>query len=194
MKLILASSSPYRKDLLKRLGLQFDCISADIDEDAFKAKINDPEKLVKVLAYEKAKKVFDSHQDSIVLGSDQLAYVDNKVLGKTGSFEKSVNQLKLLSGKTHILLTAYCIISQEKIIQKLNITSLKMKNLSDSQIKKYLRTDNPFDCAGSYKLELNGISLFDKIDTDDHSAIIGLPLISVGQDLKKFDLIVPPEK
>lgn len=194
MKLILASSSPYRKDLLKRLGLQFDCIPADIDEDAFKAKINDPEKLVKVLAYEKAKKVFDSHQDAIVLGSDQLAYVDNKVLGKTGSFEKSVNQLKLLSGKTHKLLTAYCIISQEKIIQKLNITSLKMKNLSDSQIKKYLRTDNPFDCAGSYKLELNGISLFDKIDTDDHSAIIGLPLISVGQDLKKFDLIVPPEK
>lgn len=192
-KLILASASVYRKNLLERLGLNFECIPADIDEDLYKEKIKDPEQLVKVLAFEKAKVVFEQNQDAIIIGSDQLAYVNNQVLGKTGSFEASVEQLKLLRNKEHKLLTAFCIMSSSKIVEKTNITTLKMKNLSDLQIKNYLSQDNPFDCAGSYKLELRGISLFEYIDTTDHTAIIGLPLICVGQELIKFGLINPPE-
>lgn len=192
-KIILASASKYRKELLERLGIDFQCIPADIDEDSFKSKISDPAELAKVLAYEKAKVVFEKHPDAIVIGSDQLGYIDNQILGKTGSFDGSVKQLKLLSGKEHKLLTAYCVISNIKNVLKLNVTKLKMKNLNDLQIKNYLRKDNPFDCAGSYKLELNGISLFENIETVDHTAIIGLPLIELGLDLEEFGVTVPPE-
>ena len=192
-KIILASASKYRKELLQRLGIEFKCIPADIDEDAYKDKIKDPEELAKTLAYEKAKIVFEQNPDAIVIGSDQLGYIDNQILGKTGSIEGSIEQLKLLSGKSHQLLTAYCVMDSEKNLLKLNKTTLKMKNLTDLQIKNYLREDNPFDCAGSYKLELKGISLFEKIDTVDHTAIVGLPLIELGLDLEKFGLIIPPK-
>lgn len=192
-KIILASASIYRKELLERLGIKFECIPADIDEDSYKAKIKDPAELAKTLAYEKAKVVFDKNPDAIVIGSDQLGFIDDQILGKTGSFEKSIDQLKLLSGKSHQLLTAYCIMDNVKNVLRINKTTLKMKNLNDLQIKKYLSDDNPFDCAGSYKLELKGISLFEEIITSDHSAIIGLPLIELGVDLEKFGLIIPPE-
>lgn len=192
-KIILASASKYRKELLERLGIDFECIPADIDEDSFKDKISDPEELAKTLAFEKAKVVFDQYPDAIVIGSDQLGYIDNTVLGKTGSFEGSVEQLKLLSGKSHQLLTAYCVMDSVRSVLKLNKTTLKMKNLNDLQIKNYLSADNPFDCAGSYKLELKGISLFEHIDTSDHTSIVGLPLIELGLDLQEFGLVIPPE-
>lgn len=195
-KLILASQSKYRKDLLKRLGVPFECIPANIDEQSFKNKIDDPVELAKTLAYHKAKHVFDLHPnntDIVVIGSDQVAYIDNKVLGKTGSLDKSIQQLQLLRGKTHQLITAYCILSAKKRLDKVNTTTLHMKPLSDLQIKKYLSYDIPFDCAGSYKLESYGISLFEKIDTDDYTAIIGLPLIELGIDLCGFEIKTPPE-
>lgn len=192
-KIILASASIYRKELLQRLGIEFECVPANLDEDAYKAKISDPEKLAKTLAYEKAKAILDQYPDAIVIGSDQLGYIDNQILGKTGGMEASIEQLQLLSGRSHQLLTAYCIIDSNKSVIKLNKTTLKMRNLNDLQIKNYLSEDNPFDCAGSYKLELKGISLFEKIDTTDHTAIVGLPLIELGLDLESFGLIIPPE-
>lgn len=192
-KLILASASIYRKQLLSRLGLSFECIAADIDEDSYKNLLSDPQEIAEVLAYEKANKILKSHPDCVIIGSDQLAYIDNQILGKTGSIDGSFQQLKLLSGKTHKLITAFCVLSQDKKEQVINITTLKMKDLSDLQIKNYLRADNPIDCAGSYKLELNGISLFNEIDTSDQTAIIGLPLISLGQVLGGFGFVVPPE-
>lgn len=191
-KIILASASKYRKELLGRLGIEFECIPADIDEDSYKQTIEDPVELAKTLAFEKAKVVFEAHPDAIVIGSDQLGFIEGQVLGKTGGFEKSVEQLKLLRGKEHKLITAYCVIDSVKKILKHNETRLKMKNLNDLQIKNYLSQDNPFDCAGSYKLELMGISLFDRIETSDHTAIIGLPLIELGADLEQFGITVPP--
>lgn len=192
-KLILASGSKYRKELLLRLGLNFECISPDIDEDIWKEKILDPQELTLKLSFEKAKVILDKYPDAVVIGSDQLAHIDGKVLGKTGSLEGSIEQLTLLSNKTHRLITSFCVMNSTKIVIKTNITSLKMKHINHLQIKNYLNMDNPIDCAGSYKLELNGISLFENIDSTDHTAIIGLPLINLGMVLEEFGFVVPPE-
>lgn len=190
-KIILASSSPYRKALLERLGLAFDCVSPDVDEDAFKEKIPDPVELAERLALEKALAVQARHPDAIVIGSDQLLSFEGQNLGKAGSLEKAFTQLKMLSGKTHRLITSYCIISSAGKHVETNITTLKMRDLRDEVIKNYLRADNPIDCAGSYKLELKGISLFEKVETDDHTAIIGLPLLSVGNELTRLGVEIP---
>ena len=193
-KLILASASKYRKELLERLGLAFESIASDVDEDVFKQQIKNPQELAATLAHQKAKSILDKHIDAVVIGSDQVAFVDDMILGKTGSLEGSIEQLKLLSGKTHALITAYCVMDQEQSLTKINTTYLKMKSLNESQIKNYLSFDNPFDCAGSYKLEQRGISLFEEIRTEDHTAIIGLPLVQLGVDLEKFGFIIPPIK
>ncbi|MBC76764.1 MAG: septum formation protein Maf [Halobacteriovoraceae bacterium] len=190
-KIILASSSPYRKALLERLNFEFECISPDLDEDAYKAKISDPIKLAETLAFEKANVIFKQHPDSIVIGSDQLVDFEGEILGKAGNLDNAFQQLKRLSGKPHNLITSYCVLSKgKKHIQTVK-TTLTMRQLNDEQIKKYLRNDNPIDCAGSYKLELKGISLFDKIETDDHTAIVGLPLLSLGTYLSEIGLSIP---
>lgn len=192
-RIILASSSPYRKALLERLGIEFDCISPDVDEDSYKAKISDPIELAQVLAEKKAMAISSNHPDAIVIGSDQLLHFEGKALGKAGSIEKAFDQLKMLSGKTHELITSHCIINMGQKQIETNVTKLKMRNLSESAIKNYLISDNPIDCAGSYKLELKGISLFEKIETEDHTAIIGLPLLSVGNALVKLGIKIPAE-
>lgn len=190
-KLILASSSPYRKALLERLGLKFECISPDVDEDKFKDLIKDPIELAQTLAKEKAMAIAKSHPEAIIIGSDQLLHFEGQNLGKAGTLEKAFDQLKMLSGKSHQLVTSFCILHPEGEHLETNVTTLKMRNLSDAGIKNYLISDNPIDCAGSYKLELKGISLFEKIDTDDHTAIIGLPLLSVGSVLIGLGIEIP---
>ncbi|MEX0797809.1 MAG: nucleoside triphosphate pyrophosphatase [Bacteriovoracaceae bacterium] len=193
-KLILASSSPYRKALLERLGLKFSCVSPEIDEDAYKASVKDPIELAETLAYEKAKKIQQDAPEAVVVGSDQLLEFQGQIFGKAGSLEKACEQLTLLSGKSHRLVTSYCVIHPDGQHIETNITTLTMRKLEVDSIKNYLRTDNPIDCAGSYKLELNGIALFEKIDTDDYTAIIGLPLLSLGNYLNQIGVPVPPKK
>lgn len=192
-KIILASQSPYRKELLQRLGVPFETSPSEFDEDKLKKNITDPLKLTQELARAKAKVVQEKFPDAIIVGSDQVCHLKGEILGKSGSIDKSFQQLSKLSGKMHELITSYAILHNDKEVIKTNTTRLYMRNLTNVQVKKYLRKDNPIDCAGSYKLELNGISLFKKIETDDHTAIIGLPLIELANDLINFGICIPPE-
>lgn len=191
-EIILASSSPYRKALLQRLGVEFSCVSPDLDEDAYKCVIKDPVKLAETLALEKARKITRLRPQAIVIGSDQLLDFEGEVLGKAGTSEKAFEQLTKLSGKTHQLITSYCVIHEGHNYIKTIVTTLKMRKLAQSAIKNYLISDNPIDCAGSYKLELKGIALFEKIDTEDHTAIVGLPLVSLGNYLNEIGVAIPP--
>jgi septum formation protein len=190
--LILASKSPYRKQLLSRLGISFDCVDSNYDESTLKLELNDPTILTQKLALNKALEVKKKYSNSIIIGSDQVCHHNNKILGKAGNIVGAKEQLLSLQGQFHELVTSYVIIHQDQIIEHTNITKLKMRNLSEDQIKNYLILDNPIDCAGSYKLELNGISLMEDIQTSDHTAIIGLPLISLANDLNKIGVQVPP--
>lgn len=193
-RIILASKSPYRKELLARLGISFEQQNSNFDENTLKSKIHDPLKLTQELAIAKAASVQNQYPDAIIIGSDQVCHFSGEILGKSKSIEKSFQQLKKLNGKMHELVTSYAILHNKKSIVKTNVTKLFMRNLTDDQINKYLSTDNPIDCAGSYKLELNGISLFNKIETDDHTAIIGLPLMELANDLNEMGIVVPPER
>lgn len=187
-RLILASKSPYRKELLERLNLTFDCLPSTVNEDLFKQEITDPSHLADTLAKQKALTVFNKNQDAVVIGSDQVAHYEGQILSKTGSFDKSCQQLEMLQGKTHQLITSVTVIGGHKKIQFQDITSLTMKSLSPLQIKNYVEIDNPIDCAGSYKIEKAGIGLFEKIETHDFSAIVGLPLMTLSKVLAEFEI------
>lgn len=194
-KLILASSSKYRKELLEKLGIPFECHSPHIDEDFYKDKFkDDPKLLAETLAKLKAQKIAEKFPTAVVIGCDQLGHLNSEILGKTHSFEGSFLQLKKMQGKTHQLITAVTVCEGAKNSHITNVTTLTMRKLTDAQIKFYLSQDNPFDCAGSYKLELRGVSLFQSIQTEDHTAIIGLPLMALSSVLADFGFCIPPEK
>jgi septum formation protein len=192
-KIILASKSPYRKQLLERLDLDFLCENSEFDENYLKGNISDPYDLTRQLSIAKAKKVQKKFPNDIIIGSDQVCHFEGQNLGKTGSWEKSFEQLMQMNGKTHELFTSYAILYKDEVIIETNITKLKIKKLTEKQIKNYLSIDNPIDCAGSYKLELKGISLMDEILTDDETAIIGLPLLSLAKNLGEFGVSIPRE-
>lgn len=189
-KIILASKSPYRKELLSKLHIPFECLSSSVDEDKFKNEITDPFKLATTLAYEKAQDVFKKNQDAIIIGSDQLGSIENKILSKPHTQENALKELMHLQGKEHKLITSVCILSKDSKIEFQNVTTLKMKSLTEKQIQQYISIDKPFDCAGSYKLECSGIALFEKIVTDDQSAIIGLPLLELSIHLQDLGFSV----
>ena len=190
-RIILASQSPYRRDLLNKLNIEFDCMPSDFDESILKREITDIQELTRQLAFKKAEIIANKHKDAIIIGSDQVCSFEGQILGKTGSIEKSFEQLKRMQGKEHELITSYAIINNGEVKYNTIVTRLTMRCLTDKQIKFYLTLDNPVDCAGSYKLELNGISLFNKIDTEDYTAVIGLPLISLANDLVLQGINVP---
>ena len=125
----------------------------------------------------------------MIIGSDQLVSFENNILGKPHTKEKAFDQLKSMSGKTHSLLTSVTLINEDKEISFLNETKLTMKSLSDRFIQEYIEKDRPLDCAGSYKIERAGISLFDSIECDDFTAITGLPLIELSKYLQENDLM-----
>ena len=186
MSLILASQSPYRRELLNRLKVPFECINSKLDEVPYKKEIDDPKYLSEKLAYLKAKKVWDQRQDSIVIGSDQVCVLGEKKLSKPKTFEKACEQIQELSGKTHQLYTSVSIITAAKDISWTDTTNLTMRELTDSEIIDYVKQDDPLMCAGSYKIESLGISLFSRIDTQDFTAITGLPLIMLSEYLREL--------
>lgn len=186
--LILASKSPYRKELLDRLGYKFECLPSTVNEDLFKQEITEPGNLADTLAKQKALTVFNKNQNAIVIGSDQVAHFKGKILGKTGDVDKACQQLELLQGKTHELITSVTVISSTKKVQFQDKTILTMKPLTPLEIKNYVELDNPIDCAGSYKIERAGIGLFEKIETHDFSAIVGLPLMTLSKVLREFEI------
>ena len=177
--IMLASTSPYRAQALKRLGIKFSQISPNVDEDALKNSDLSPLAIAKELARQKTQAVSCQHPEAIVIGSDQLVSFQGHILGKPGSQEQAIEQLVAMSGKTHELITAVAIDSPDGPFHFENTTQLTMRQLDESAISRYVQRDNPIDCAGSYKIENGGISLFSHIDSTDHSAITGLPLIEL---------------
>lgn len=190
-KLILASSSKYRKKLLERLGVSFLCMSPQIDET--QKNTESPEALVKRLAMQKAMVVAGQHPASTVIGSDQVAVFMGQVIGKPGSHDKAIAQLTQFSGKTVSFLTAVSVqcIHSNFMEHYTDFTSVSFRTLTAREITRYLQKEKPYDCAGAFKAESLGIVLFDKIASDDPTAITGLPLIQTSAMLRRAGLQLP---
>ena len=185
-QLILASASSYKKSLLKRLGIQFAAVSADIDETSIANEL--PEELVLRLSEQKALAIAALYKDSWVIGADQVGSVTGKILEKPGNHERAFKQLQYQSGKN---VHFYCGVTLAKQSSNGNIikfteistTEVIFRQLSDTEINKYLKKEQPYDCAGSFKSEGLGISLFEQIKSNDPTCLIGLPLILVSKML-----------
>lgn len=189
--IILASTSKYRRELLQRLIPQFECQAPGVDEDAFHTSDVLPQLLAGILATAKAEVVAASNPDAIVIGSDQLVDLDGEILGKPGTEDGAVKQLMNMSGRSHRLVTAVCVVSPDVRYDLVHITTLTMRSLSEAEIRRYVKRDQPLDCAGSYKIESLGISLFEHIETTDFTSIMGLPLIPLSRHLRSLGVAVP---
>ena len=190
-KLILASTSIYRKQQLELLGKPFEAIKPLVDEDSLKDPKLMPVALAEKLAFAKAASLTSVYPDAIIIGGDQLVSFQNQILGKPKTFEKAFSQIEAMSGNTHELITSIAVLSSDKNICFTNITRMHMRKLSSEQIKAYIEIDQPLDCAGGYKIEKSGITLFEKIETSDFTAIQGLPLIELTTSLNQLGLIIP---
>ncbi|MBL4630254.1 MAG: septum formation inhibitor Maf [Paraglaciecola sp.] len=181
MHIILASSSLYRQAILKKLHLPFTCVSPNIDESALPSETISMQ--VERLAKNKALAIAQqkAHQDSYVIGSDQLVSFKGQVLGKPGDFSTAKQQLQMFSGQTVRFYTGLCLVHSAKnqmshLVETFDVTS---KTLTESQISTYLEIEQPYDCAGSFKCEGLGIALFESLDGRDPNTLMGLPLIAL---------------
>ncbi len=190
-EIILASSSIYRKQQLESLGVTFTTESPGVDEEPLKIEGIDHVELSQKLSLLKAKAVSDKNKTAIVIGGDQVASFNNTILSKPKTKEKSFEQLKTLSGNEHRLITSLAIVSDNQEHVHTCIAKMKMRKLSDDQITRYIETDEPFQCCGSYRLESLGISLFDAIECNDHTSIIGIPLMWTARLLSDLGLQTP---
>jgi septum formation protein len=188
--LILASTSKYRKALMDQLGIAFEAINPEVNEDHYKKLNYSPKDLALELSKLKAMAIAKQQPEACVIGSDQVCHTEGEILGKPMSTERACEQLARMQGKAHELLTAVTLVSPKEIISFVNKTKLYMRPLTKQQIENYVHYDLPLDCAGSYKLESRGITLFEKIEMDDHTAIIGLPLIQLTNSLLKLGFAI----
>lgn len=188
MQIILASSSPYRKQQLQTLGLDFICASPDIDES--RQPDENASAMALRLAREKAYAVSSQFPDALIIGCDQTVAFGTKILGKPGSFENAVAQLQLLRGQTVIFHSGIALLdNRNDSLQQLDIaTRVRYRNLDDAQIHNYLQRDEPFNCAGSFKSEALGIAILESVKSDDPTALVGLPLIALTSMLAKAGL------
>ena len=193
MDLILASTSPYRRALLERLGVPFRCVKPLIDEETLKAELISlpPRELAERLSLAKAVSVAEVEPMAVVVGGDQLVAFDGQILGKPGTIERAVEQLQAMAGRSHELITALTVIHQGKLYAHTAIATLNLRPLTLTEINRYVAFELPLDCAGSYKLESRGITLFDRIVSDDHSAIVGMPLIALTSILRTLGFAIP---
>jgi septum formation protein len=177
-KLILASKSPRRSDLLEKAGLTFSIVPSDFDESS--VAMSDPESYVKRLARSKAIDISKKYPDSWVLGADTIVLIDDSILGKPGSKDEARSMLKQLSGKTHQVITGYCLCCQTKndIISETVKTDVRFKTLSDSEIEWYIQTGEPFDKAGAYAIQGIGTFLVKSIN-GSYANVVGLPVCEV---------------
>ena len=193
MDLILASTSPYRRALLERLGVPFRCVGPPVDEAILKAELTGvgPRELAERLAMAKAAGVAEREPGAIVIGGDQLVSFDGSILGKPGTADQAVAQLTAMSGRSHELITSLVVLHARKTYAWTDVTILTLRPLTREEIDRYVETDKPLDCAGSYKLEARGITLFEQIESNDHSAITGLPLIALTTILRTIGFAIP---
>lgn len=192
-RLVLASSSVYRRALLDRLGLEFDWQAPSIDESALPGE--EPGETTGRLARQKAQTVAAGNRGAIVIGSDQVAVRDGEALGKPGSAEQAFAQLKASSGRAVEFLTGVCVIDTREPGNEpylhMDITRVAFRPLADEEIERYVATEQPLDCAGGFKVEGLGISLFERIDSRDPTGLVGLPLIWLSGVLRHLGLRVP---
>jgi septum formation protein len=191
LRLILASTSTYRKQLLERLGIPFTVAAPNVDESPLPGE--SAADLVGRLARTKAEVVARRSTHSLVIGSDQLAMCGRDVLGKPGSGDRAIAQLKSLSGHRVVFNTAVHLVLSDSGTNEghLDVTTVHFRRLSDDEIRRYVTRDKPYDSAGGFKVEALGISLFDKVDTHDPTALVGLPLIWLAAALRKHGFHVP---
>ncbi len=175
--IVLGSSSPYRRALLQKLGLEFQCASPDIDETPHPGEA--PEDLVARLAREKAVAIAQRHPRALIIASDQVALLEGEILGKPGGHEEATRQLRNCSGKVVTFLTSLALLNSASQTMQLEVVpySVHFRQLGETQIEHYLRAEQPYNCAGSFKSEGLGIALFEKLEGDDPNTLIGLPLI-----------------
>ncbi len=188
---MLASGSPYRAELLARLGIVFDARASNADES--RQPDEAAETMVQRLASLKAESMPAQRPAALVIGSDQIAVVDGQILGKPGDHTRACGQLAQASGKTVRFLTAVCVLDQRNGARQqwLDETHVVFRSLSQAQIERYLRRETPYDCAGSFKCEGLGIALFRRIENEDPTALMGLPLIWLSHALRNAGLAVP---
>ncbi|MCH7338451.1 Maf family protein [Acinetobacter higginsii] len=193
-ELILASSSQTRKDLMNRLRLDYRCISPDIDESADGELHADD--LAKRLAFEKARVIAQQHPDAIVIGSDQVAWREHApydFIGKPLSVENAIQQLQTNSGQTVFFSTALSVQHLQSGFETTLVEhyQVKFRQLTLPEIERYIEIDQPLHCAGSFKCESLGISLFEKMVGDDQTTLMGLPIIQLCKILRQFGISVP---
>jgi septum formation protein len=180
-RIILASSSSYRRSLLQRLALTFEVASPDVDESAREAE--SPRDLVLRLAILKAEKLAVNHKDAFIIGSDQVACLDETVLTKPGNAQNAFRQLQMIRGKTVNFITGLALWSPHRMACDSCAVDYKVhfRDYTDDEISRYLQYEEPFDCAGSFKSEQLGISLVRAMQGDDPTALMGLPLIALSE-------------
>ncbi len=190
MNLILASSSPYRRELLERLQLPFSVISPDIDETPLPEER--PEHTALRLAQEKARKVAQSHPGTLVIGCDQVATLDGQQLGKPLTHDNAVKQLRLMRGRSVTFHSALCLYNDATGNMQADDVAyeVRFRHLTDTQIENYLQKEQPYHCAGSAKSEGLGIALIEWMRGDDPNALIGLPLIRLITMLKNQGVLI----
>ena len=189
--LVLASTSAYRKMLLERLNIPFTTARPDTDEAP---QANEtPAALAQRLAGEKAHAVASAYPDALIIGSDQVAYIGDRIFGKPGTEKRAIEQLRHLRGQTVIFHTALAVLNTRTgLMQQEGIaTQVRFRNLSDSEIERYVAIEKPLDCAGSAKSEGLGITLLEALSGDDPTALIGLPLIALSRILRSQGVALP---
>ena len=187
-KLILASTSPYRRELLARLRMPFDAMAPGVDEEPLPAER--PLALAQRLAHRKAQAVAARHPEAVVIGSDQVAELDGQALGKPGAHDRAVQQLRSMRGRDVRFHTALAVLCVATGFEQQAVATVRVhfRDLADAEIEQYLRLEQPYDCAGSAKCETLGITLVESIDSDDPTALIGLPLIRTAAMLRAAGL------
>ena len=175
--LVLGSTSRYRNELLSRLRLPFDVASPEVDESRLPGE--SPQDMARRLALAKARAVSLRFPGAVVIGSDQVADLSGQAIGKPGTHDRAVAQLRLMSGKTVIFQTAVAVVCRETGFEQMDLAPVRVtfRHLTDSEIEAYLQAERPYDCAGSARSEGLGVALLDAIDSDDPTALVGLPLI-----------------
>jgi septum formation protein len=189
--LVLGSTSRYRRELLQRFGLPFEVLAPDVDETPQAGEA--PAALARRLALAKARAVAAQRPEALVIGSDQVADLDGEPLGKPGTHERAVAQLRRMSGRTVSFQTALAVVCQASGFERVDLAEVRVvfRRLDDATIERYLRAEQPYDCAGSAKSEGLGIALLDHIDNDDPTALVGLPLIRTARLLREAGLVLP---
>jgi septum formation protein len=190
VRLVLASTSPYRRELLARLGVPFEVAAPDVDETPL--AVESPDETAQRLSLSKARAVAERFPDALIIGSDQVALLEGVQLGKPGTHEKAVAQLRAMRGKTLEFHTALTLLNAKTgAVQTANVpVRLVMRDYSDAQIEAYLRKDQPYNCCGSARSESLGIALIARYETEDPNALVGLPLIKLTEMLANEGLDV----